>query len=241
MPYDDAFYASVNAAGAASAAAVLPIVTGLIHPRSAVDVGCGTGIWVMTLRDLGVVDVLGVDGEHVPKGARNLPEHAFVSRNLARPFRLNRVFDLVICVEVAEHLRPERATGFVSDLVSLAPAILFSAAAPGQGGTHHVNEQWPDYWLRLFTAHGYTAWDCIRPQLRYESSVAWIYRQNCLVLLAAGHPAIETLRGRWEQLLLPDPTDVTFEYVARYLLEREEAAKVAVRRAVGRRLRALRQ
>ena len=31
----------------------------------------------------------------------------------------------------------------------LGPLVLFSAAAPHQGGAHHVNEQWPAYWAGL--------------------------------------------------------------------------------------------
>ena len=34
---------------------------------------------------------------------------------------------------------------------SMAPVLLFSYAIPGQKGTDHINEQWPDYWEALLS------------------------------------------------------------------------------------------
>jgi hypothetical protein len=33
--------------------------------------------------------------------------------------------------------------------------VLFSAAPPGQGGEHHVNERTYEFWRGLFARHGY--------------------------------------------------------------------------------------
>ena len=69
-------------------------------------------------------------------------------------------------LEVAEHIPPECADIFVESLTwGLAPVIMFSAAVPGQGGTLHLNEQWPAYWASKFAQHGYVLIDCLRPQL----------------------------------------------------------------------------
>jgi hypothetical protein len=51
-----------------------------------------------------------------------------------------------VSLEVAEHLQPKRSASFVADLVALAPAVLFSAAIPGQPGTDHINPRWQDEW-----------------------------------------------------------------------------------------------
>jgi hypothetical protein len=32
--------------------------------------------------------------------------------------------------------------------------VLFSAAIPFQGGVGHINEQWPDYWVKYFSKTG---------------------------------------------------------------------------------------
>jgi hypothetical protein len=63
---------------------------------------------------------------------------------------------LVICTEVAEHLPANVASQLVSHLVSLSDVILFTAATPGQGGRHHLNEQPHSYWVALFAQLGFT-------------------------------------------------------------------------------------
>lgn len=234
MRYDSDFYSTLNDAGATSARAVLSIVLDLVAPTTAVDVGCGTGIWTAELVKLGV-DAVGLDGEYVPADQLRIPSDRFLATNLNDPLYLGRTFDLAVCVEVAEHLPDTRSTGLVRDLCALAPAVLFSAATPKQGGTHHVNEQWLSYWMERFVEHGYTCWDIVRPAIRYDSSVAWIYRQNAVLALADGHPAAAGL-SESARLRLPASGDVSFEYVARYIVEREEPAKLVLRRALGRRV-----
>ena len=54
-------------------------------------------------------------------------------------------------MEVAEHLPREKASVFIDTLTKHSGIVLFSAAVPGQGGTYHVNEQWPKYWNELFS------------------------------------------------------------------------------------------
>jgi hypothetical protein len=77
-----------------------------------------------------------MDGGYVttsPLGERFLPH------DIATPLPEHLVgrFDLAVCLEVAEHLPPERAESFIRELCDLAPVVLFSAAIPGQGGTGH--------------------------------------------------------------------------------------------------------
>jgi hypothetical protein len=94
---------------------------------------------------------------------------------------MDRRFDLVMSLEVAEHLPHECAELFVNTLVSLGPVVLFSAAIPGQGGTHHLNEQWPDYWAGLFQSRDYAVVDCIRKRIWQNDRIASCYAQNTLV------------------------------------------------------------
>ncbi len=65
--YDSRFFAALSAGSASSAAQILPEVVRLIAPKSAVDLGCGTGEWLGELRKLGVTDVMGVDGDWVDR------------------------------------------------------------------------------------------------------------------------------------------------------------------------------
>ena len=72
---------------------------------------------------------------------------------------------------------------WVADLVASAPAILFSAAIPGQGGVGHRNERWQSYWAALFAEHGYTAHDIIRPAIWADDAIPAWYRQNAVLYL----------------------------------------------------------
>jgi hypothetical protein len=58
--------------------------------------------------------------------------------------------------------------------------ILFSAAIPGQGGTGHLNEQFPDYWGSRFAKYGYRPIDFIRRALWADRSVQFWLRQNVI-------------------------------------------------------------
>jgi hypothetical protein len=90
-----------------------------------------------------------------------------------------------LSLEVAEHLPPERAQSFVADLVALAPAVLFGAAIPGQGGVNHLNEQWQSYWAAHFASHGYASFDVVRPAIWNDAAIPAWYRQNAVLYLDA--------------------------------------------------------
>jgi SAM-dependent methyltransferase len=164
-----------------SAEAVVPIVLDLVQPRSVIDVGCGLGAWLAVFRGYGIEDVWGLDGPHVDARLLQIPPDRFLPTDLRQPVRLPRCFDLVVSVEVAEHLPPNHATAFIESLTALGPVVLFSAAIPHQGGVEHLNEQWPEYWVERFGERGYVAIDCIRPRVWRDERVEWWYAQNALL------------------------------------------------------------
>ena len=181
--YGDEFYLDLREGARRSATVIVPLVLHYLQPRSIVDVGCGTGTWLSVFRDHGITDILGVDGTHVKTEMLEIPESCFLAFDLKTPLRLDRQFDLVVSLEVAEHLPVECAGLFVDTLAGLGPVILFSAAVPQQGGTHHVNEQWPDYWAALFGRKGYVAVDPIRKRVWQHPDVDFWYAQNALVFV----------------------------------------------------------
>lgn len=177
-PYGREFFADIRASAHDAGRVVLPWVFELLQPASVVDVGCGTAGWGAAARSLGVEDIVGLDGDYVDRSQLQIPADRFVPTDLSRPFSLGRRFDLAICTEVAEHLPASRADSFVQDLTSHAAAIVFSAAVPWQGGTHHVNEQWPSYWAAKFGRRGFVSFDCLRAPWWNQDDLAWWYRQN---------------------------------------------------------------
>jgi len=197
-PYGDAFYESQRGSSYRSAKAIAPIVLDLVRARSVVDVGCGVGAWLKAFAESGVERILGIDGPWAGAQSLLIPPERFVARDLCRPLEIEETFDLVVSVEVAEHLPPEHAEGFVRSLVGLGPAVLFSAAIPFQTGVSHVNVQWPSYWAARFAEHGYVAVDCIRPALWRNEDVVYWYAQNLLLFVAEsridGDPALAAAR-----------------------------------------------
>jgi SAM-dependent methyltransferase len=179
--YNRDFYKAHESGSRRSAEQIVPLVLELIRPTSVVDVGSGTGTWLSVFNESGVLEFfLGVDGDWVDRNALEIPANSFLSSDLTKPLRIDRRFDLVVSLEVAEHLPIECAETFVDSLINLGDVILFSAAIPCQGGTNHVNEQWPDYWANLFKQKEYLAIDCIRHKVWQNDLVEWWYAQNTL-------------------------------------------------------------
>jgi hypothetical protein len=100
--------------------------------------------------------------------------------DLASPVDLGRKFDFVQSLEVAEHLPESAASTFVESLVRHGDIILFSAAAVGQGGHDHINEQPYEYWRDKFLKHGYVLLDWLREAIKDNRSVEPWYRYNSL-------------------------------------------------------------
>ncbi len=184
--YSAIFYSRQLGGSAASSKIVVPHILAQVPAKSVVDIGCGTGVWLNEFQRHGVDDYLGIDGEYVPEQVRKIPAERFMSADLRRLKRLERTFDLACCLEVAEHLPPENAAGFVQFLASAAPVVLFSAAVPHQGGVEHVNEQNASYWARLFAMHGKQPYDCLRPLIWNNRQVEWWYRQNMIIYASPG-------------------------------------------------------
>jgi SAM-dependent methyltransferase len=179
--YTKVYYKSVLIGSEPSAREIIPIVLELIQPESIVDVGCGNGDWLSVFREFGIENILGMDGEWVDVRGLRIPVDSFRSVDLKAPFNVEEQFDLVISLEVAEHIPDESADTFIESLCRLGPVILFSAAIPHQGGTNHVNEQWQDYWARSFMTKGYVAIDCIRKRIWNNENVEWWYAQNIIL------------------------------------------------------------
>lgn len=151
-------------------------------PGSVVDVGCGTGTWLSVFKEQGVKTVFGIDGNNVDLNQLHIDRSEFAAYDLTEPIRLDKRFELAICLEVAEHLPEVSADALVSTLCDLSDKILFSAAMPYQGGQNHLNEQFFDYWKIKFNQKGYLSRDLFRPKIWNDSRIDCWYRQNMFFL-----------------------------------------------------------
>jgi SAM-dependent methyltransferase len=178
--YNRAFYKRYQSGSNRSAQEVVPLILELVKPHSVIDVGCGIGTWLSVFAELGIQDICGVDGKWVDKSLLLIPQNYFLTRDLTQPLRVDRTFDLAMSLEVAEHLPIQYAEGFVESLTRLAPIVVFSAAIPRQGGDHHVNEQFPEYWAGLFKKKKYVVIDPLRKKIWQNPNVESFYSQNIL-------------------------------------------------------------
>jgi hypothetical protein len=178
LAYSKAFFAKTSDEGLSSARVIVPRLLKLVNLRSVVDVGCGTGAWLYVFKEEGVERVCGLDGRWVSQQQLLIPREDFKTVDLASTWSINDVYDLAVSLEVGEHLPHDRADHLIQQLTSAAPVVLFSAALPGQEGTNHVNEQWPEYWLKRFESRGFVRLDPIRRHVWQDPRVAWYYQQN---------------------------------------------------------------
>lgn len=156
----------------------------LVAPRTVIDVGCGRGWWMeYWVREQPGVEIVGLDGcaELIKANGqydRSVTPliHSCDLRKVNWQWRwrmgpkgaLPDYYDLVLCVEVGEHLEERYAERLVRGLSRLghgASTIFFSAARPGQKGVCHVNCQEKRWWIELFKDHRFA--------LRMELWRAW--------------------------------------------------------------------
>lgn len=152
--YDLNFYSGLQGARQHNESALWGVFAVLGRPGSFCDFGCGDGWLVYTAKTSGVPVSIGI--EVSPDAAKVAPPGTdIVVHDLTKPFNLDRQFDLVTSWEVAEHIEPEYANIFVKSVARhVGTYLVFTAAAVGQGGYHHVNCQDQEYWRLKFISQG---------------------------------------------------------------------------------------
>ncbi len=169
--------------------AVAVLLDRLLDFRSVYDVGCANGF---LLEGFLAADkeVAGIEASAAVRGV--LPE-SLVDRVRVGDFaEATGAWDLVCCVEVAEHIPPERSEELVSTLARLATgSIYFTAAPPGQTGRGHINCRPHAEWLGWLADAGWPADEDLTTRLRDGLAslvhTPWL-RQNSFVLRPVAAP-----------------------------------------------------
>lgn len=151
-----------------------------LNPATALDIGCGPGTYVRALRSHGI-DAEGIDPDPRVAGIEDVHQWSLLDGAGA-------VTQLVLCLEVAEHIEPALATKVVEAVagaVAVGGRLIWTAAAPGQGGSGHINCQPREHWLALLEAQGLihcpAAEDSLRSYATNGYHLGW-FPQNLILL-----------------------------------------------------------
>ena len=154
--YDAAFFAEwgkANEPYVRSAEIIADALLAELAPKRIADIGCGCGVYAHAFGRRGV-EVFALDGT-TPPAEHSFPVPVRV-QDLTAPFEnVWGRFDFALCLEVAEHIPEELSDAFLDNLARFSDTIIMSAAAPYQGGHHHVNEQPKRYWVKRLAERGY--------------------------------------------------------------------------------------
>ena len=188
--YDEDYYKNVIEAPAnRSSEMITKSIIDEFNPQIIIDVGCGTGALLERFQKNGC-KVLGLEYSDAALAIcdrRGVKALKYDIETCAIP-DLGQ-YDVLVSIEVAEHLPKACADSYVHLLTSLSRVIVFTAAPPGQGGTDHINEQPPEYWITKFLDHGFEHSKLISNRWKdsWKSSgkvESWYY-MNLLVFLGS--------------------------------------------------------
>ena len=120
-------------------------------PSTVADFGAGDGWWSHTFKQAGSKNCFAIELDEVAR-EHTPPDVYFIQHDLRTQMDVGGKVDLVICLEVAEHLPKHLALNALLPTLarSAGNLILFSAAQPGQPGTGHINAQPLSHWIEHF-------------------------------------------------------------------------------------------
>jgi hypothetical protein len=123
-----------------------------INPRTVVDAGCAIGMLVEALRERGV-DAHGIDISSYAIEAVPAPLKQFCRQgSIAEP--LERRVDLVVCIEVLEHMPSAEADRAIANFAAHTDDVLFSSTPFDYREPTHINVRMPEDWAEAFARHG---------------------------------------------------------------------------------------
>lgn len=151
--------------------------------ESVYDVGCANGFLLAEFRAAGKR----VGGIEVSPAAREVLPRALQPCVEVGDFaEAGGTWDLVCCVEIAEHIPPARSMELVATVDRTARRwVYFTAAPPGQKGHGHINCRPHEQWLGWFAERGWhddeARTERVRAALGSLEIAVWL-RNNSFIL-----------------------------------------------------------
>lgn len=124
-----------------------------VAPGRVLDAGCAMGFLVETLRDRGVdawgIDISAFAIEQVYAPVKPYCRVGSVTDDLGGPW------DLIVSIEVAEHMPIRDAETAIANMCARTNDVLFSSSPVDYREPTHVNVHPPEYWAEQFARHGF--------------------------------------------------------------------------------------
>ena len=153
VTYDATYHKKIELEETPQAERLGLYIANVFKPARATDFGCSTGIYVRSLLANGV-QAQGVESS--PEAVANAVTPHVTLGDITSHCEIKWMCDLVLCIEVAEHIPGEKADDLIRCLVRHTRHwLVFSAAIPGQGGHGHINCQNKRYWIDKFERRGW--------------------------------------------------------------------------------------
>ena len=142
------------------------------YPKKMADVGCGDGSYCKFFKGSNWPIVHGYEGTPEINSLGIYNDIMVVDLTKRRYVDID--YDLVLCLEVGEHIPQKYEQVFIDNLCEYVHKdLILSWAIPGQGGAGHFNEQPNEYVIKEFSKRGLAFDRAQSEKLRGAASLRW--------------------------------------------------------------------
>jgi SAM-dependent methyltransferase len=180
--YGESYFQMVEDTTTASAEVIADSLVSHFAPSTVVDVGCGTGALMESLRarDVSSYGIEYADAALEYCRRRGLSVLKLDLGDQSDVDSVTGKYDVAISMEVGQQLSPAAADHYIDLLCRFADVVVFSSDTPGGFDRRPLNEQRPDYWREKFAARGFELDESLTMKLRRiweeRETASWFYR-----------------------------------------------------------------
>lgn len=171
------------------------------NPRTVLDAGCAMGYLVTALRDRNV-EAYGIDISDyaISKVREDIRPFCKVG-SLAEAFstEVPQRFDLIVSIEVLEHLTEEDGEKTIKNLCNHADTILFSSTPYDIIEETHINVQPSEYWAKLFYRHQFHNKYSLQPDYITDYAVCFQKMEDPTIIIDEYEKGLKYLQDELEK------------------------------------------